>query len=83
MIQVAKQWGSEVGAEVTPMLEKTGTENECETALGLQDRREPLSAAVASPEAAETADTAQADGSAEAEAAGLRESSHQLVYPSL
>ena len=52
-------------------------------APGLQDRREPLSAAVTSPEAAQTADGAQADGSAEAKAAGLRESSHQLVCPSL
>ena len=47
-----------------------------EAAPGLQDRREPLYAAVASPEAAQTADAAQADGSAEAEAAGHRESSH-------
>ena len=34
------------------------------------------------PEAAQTMDAAQADGS-DAEAAGLRESPHQLVYPSL
>ena len=47
-----------------------------EAAPGLQDRRELLYATVVSPEAAQTADAAQADGSAEAEAAGLRESSH-------
>ena len=68
--------GSEVGAEATPIHEKTDTENEWEAAPGLQDRRAPLYAAVASPEASQTADAAQANGSAEAEAAELRESSH-------
>ena len=68
--------GSEVGAGVTPIHEKTGMKTKWEAAPGLQDRREPLYAAVASLEAAQIADAAQADGSAEAEAAGLRESSH-------
>ena len=68
--------GSELGAKVTPIHEKTGMKTKWEAAPGLQDRREALSAAVASPEAAQTADSSQADGSAEAEAAGLRESSH-------
>ena len=68
--------GSEVGAGVTPIHEKTGMKTKWTAASGLQDHREPLSAAVASPEAAQTADAAHADGSAEAEAAGLRESSH-------
>ena len=58
--------GSEVGAEVTPIYEKTGVKTKWKAAPGLQDRREPLSAAVTSPEAAQTADGAQADGSAEA-----------------
>ena len=78
-----KNRGSEVGAEVTPIHEKTVMKTKWEAAPGLQDRLEPLSAAVASPEAAQSAHAAQADGSAEAEAAGLRESPHQLVYPSL
>ena len=55
---------------------KSGMKTKWEAAPGLQDRREPLYAAVASPEAAQTADVAQADGSTEAEAAELRESSH-------
>ena len=75
--------GSEVGAEATSIHEKTGTENEWEAAPGLQDCRAPLSESMTSPESAQTADAAQADGSTEAEAAGLRESPHQLVYPSL
>ena len=70
--------GCEVGAEVTPIHEKTGMKTKWAAAPGLQDRHEPLSAAAASPEAAQTADAAQAEGSAEAETAGLRESSHNL-----
>ena len=75
--------GSDVGAETTLIHEKPGTENEWEAAPGLQDCRAPLSASVTSPETAQTADAAQADASTEAEAAGLRESPHQLVHPSL
>ena len=76
MSQHGENRGSEVGAEVTANHEKTGMKTKWEAAPGLQDRCEPLSAAVTSPEAAQTADGAQADGSTEAEAAGLRESSH-------
>ena len=45
MSRVAKNRGSEVGAEATQIYEKTCMKAEREAAPGLEDRREPLSAA--------------------------------------
>ena len=75
--------GGEVGAEVTPVHEETGSETESLALPGFQACRAPLSVAVSPHEAAKTAIADQADVSNETETGEIRKNSDRLVHSGL